>query len=165
MLDWICANFNGILVAIITTAICGGATFVIGKLFGLMKKRESEYTGEWEQLIYENGDNDCQGKPIKQDRYELKHSKHRRSDSLVVNVRGTIRRIVPVASNNRQWKFIGYLDGNVLTILYQANEGQRSRGCIYLKLVSDFQFKGYYLEEHKDGTIDKTPLIIRKVRQ
>lgn len=165
MLDWICMNFNGILVGIITTAICGVATLIIGKLFSSLKNRKSEYTGEWEQLIYNNGDDECQGKPIKQDRYELIHSKHRHSGNLVVNVHGTIRRIIPSTSNSRQWKFIGYLNGNVLTILYQAKEGQRSRGCIYLRLVSDFQFKGYYLEEHKDGTIDKTPLIIRKVRQ
>lgn len=32
------------------------------------------------------------------------------------------------------------------------------------KLYNDFEFRGYYLEEHKDGTIDKTPLIIKKRR-
>ena len=33
---------------------------------------------------------------------------------------------------------------------------------IYKKLFADFEFRGYYLEEHSDGTIDKTPLIIKK---
>lgn len=47
-------------------------------------------------------------------------------------------------------------------MLYQAKEAQKSRGCIYVKLFADFEFRGYYLEEHSDGTIDKTPLIIKR---
>lgn len=164
MLEWICANINGILVGIIGSAIFAIITLVIRKSYSSLKSGKSEYTGEWEQFIYEDGDDDCQGDPIKTDKYELIHSKHRRSRNLV-NIHGTIKRILPSTPNDRQWKFIGCLEGDILTILYQANEGQKSRGCIYLRLVSDFQFKGYYLEEHKDGTIDKTPLIIRKVRK
>ncbi len=81
---------------------------------------------------------------------------------MTVNIVGTISRVTPEEQNHRQWDVIGYLEGNVLTMLYQAKEAQKSRGCIYVKLFADFEFRGYYLEEHSDGTIDKTPLIIKK---
>lgn len=56
------------------------------------------------------------------------------------------------------------MSDEILTLLYRAHEGQKSRGCIYVKMKSNDDFQGFYLEEHEDGKIDKTPLILRKVR-
>lgn len=53
----------------------------------------------------------------------------------------------------------------MLTLLYRAYEGQKSRGCIYVKMKSNDDYQGFYLEEHQDGKIDKTPLTIRKVTE
>lgn len=133
-------------------------------IISFWKSRNSAYNGTWEQLIYENNDVNCQGEIIKRDLYEIKHIRSKRTDKLVINMTGTIKRVYPIEQSARIWDFFGYLDGDVLTIMYQSQEGQKSRGCIYLKLAPDFLFHGYYLEEHIDGTIDKTPLILKKVK-
>lgn len=130
--------------------------------FYYLRIRRSKYTGKWDQLIYLQGDDTYQGGVVKQDQYEIKHMKLRYSGHLVINIRGTIRRVSPPDQAHRRWDCIGYLDGDILTILYQSMEGQKSRGCIYLRLIKDFEFRGYYLEEHKDSTIDKVPVIIKK---
>lgn len=133
-------------------------------LVNWFRSHASPYSGEWEQQIYEASDVNCKGSPIKIDTYKIKHKKSIYAGKLVVNVTGTIMRNSPSGQTDKRWNFIGYLDGDVLTIIYQSREGQKSRGCIYVKLVEDFKFKGYYLEEHKDGQIDKTPLVIKKKR-
>lgn len=156
MLLWLWGNKDGIIVSLIAAIICWG----VKEILDARKIKKSIYSGVWEQLIYNNSD--YSGKPIKRDLYKLKHKKLSYSGKMTVNIRGTLSRIVPESQNYREWDVIGYLDGNILTMLYQAKEAQRSRGCIYVKLVADFEFRGYYLEEHKDGTIDKTPLIIKK---
>lgn len=162
MLEWIQSNFNGLIVGIITGFIVSIVCFMLNQLVCIVKIRNSKFSGEWEQLIFNN--NYYEGNPIKRDVYKLKHKKIRYSGKLIINIEGTIIRIFPQDQKHRKWDFIGYLEGEVLTILYQAQEGQKSRGCIYVKLYNDFEFRGYYLEGHKDGTIDKTPLIIKKRR-
>jgi len=134
----------------------------VKQLFCLYKSRKSEYTGKWNQFIYKQDDDNYQGEVIKQDQYDIKHAKVMYSGKLVANIHGTIQRVSPAVQAHRRWDCIGYLDGDVLTILYQSMEAQKSRGCIYLRLTGDFEFRGFYLEEHKDGTIDKTPVIIKK---
>ncbi len=163
MMIWIQSNFNGLMVGILATCIVGIVSFAGKEIFKFIKMSKSEYTGKWEQLIYENEDEQYTGSVIKRDIYEIKHTKIFYTGKLVINISGTIRRVAPAEQQHRRWDCIGYLDGEVLTILYQSKELQKSRGCIYLRLFKDFEFRGYYLEEHKDGTIDKTPLIMRKV--
>lgn len=160
---WISTHLDGIIVGIISSAIIAGVGFAINRIYSYIKVRKSEYTGKWEQLIYASGDEGYEGEIVKQDQYDIKHTKLKYSGRLVSNIRGTIQRVSPTNQRHRRWDCIGYLDGEVLTILYQSMEAQKSRGCIYLRLFKDFEFRGYYLEEHKDGTIDKTPVIIRKV--
>ena len=119
---------------IIASIVAAIICWLIKKALELIKINKSIYSGIWEQFIYDN--DNYSGKPIS--------------------------RVTPEEQNHRQWDVIWYLEGNVLTMLYQAKEAQKSRGCIYVKLFADFEFRGYYLEEHSDGTIDKTPLIIKK---
>ena len=156
ILSWIWDNRDGIIASIVAAIIC----WLIKKALELIKINKSIYSGIWEQFIYDK--DNYSGKPIKNDIYKLKHKRLRYSGKMTVNIVGTISRVTPEEQNHRQWDVIGYLEGNVLTMLYQAKEAQKSRGCIYVKLFADFEFRGYYLEEHSDGTIDKTPLIIKK---
>lgn len=156
IISWIWDNRDGIIASIVAAIIC----WVIKKALEIIQIKKSIYSGNWEQLIYDN--NDYTGEPIKRDIYKLKHKKLRYSGKMTVNIVGTISRVSPEEQKHRKWDVIGYLEGNILTMLYQAKEAQKSRGCIYVKLYADFEFRGYYLEEHSDGTIDKTPLIIKK---
>lgn len=155
--DFIYANAGGF--------ISSGAITFTGFLIKYIHEnrgvRSSIYTGWWEQCIYEIGDNNCEGNVVKTDYYLLKHSKNKYSGKLVINIEGTIRRKNP--STGRAWNVSGYLADEVLTLLYRAHEGQKSRGCIYVKMKSNDDYQGFYLEEHQDGMIDKIPLIIRKV--
>lgn len=156
IISWIWMNKDGIIVSI----VAAGIWYIIIEMLKIIKIKRSIYSGQWEQLIYEN--DDYIGEPIKKDIYNLKHKKLRYSGKMTVNIVGTISRISPEKQKYRQWDVVGYLDGNILTMMYQAKEAQKSRGCIYVKLFTDFEFRGYYLEEHDDGTIDKIPLIIKK---
>lgn len=135
--------------------------FLIKYIYQNRGIRSSNYTGWWEQRIYKIGDDSCTGDVIKTDYYLLKHSKNKYSGNLVINIEGTIRRMEP--TTGRAWNTSGYLADEVLTLLYRAYEGQKSRGCIYVKMKSNDDYQGFYLEEHQDGKIDKIPLIIRKV--
>lgn len=155
--DFLYNNVGGF----ISSGIIAFITFLIDYLYRNRGIRSSIYTGWWEQCIYEVGDDDCKGKLLKVDYYLLKHSKSKYSGDLVINIEGTIRRRKP--KEGRTWNVSGYLADNILTLLYRAHEGQKSRGCIYAKMKSNDDFQGFYLEEHQDGKIDKTPLIIRKI--
>lgn len=153
---WLLDNKDGIIASIIAAIIC----WCVKRIIDRIRCNKSIYTGEWEQWIYLS--DDYTGEPIKKDIYKLKHKKLRDSTEMTINVTGTISRISPKEKSYKRWDVIGYLQGDVLTLLYQAKEAQKSRGCVYVRLFADFEFRGYYLEEHSDGTIDKTPLIIKK---
>lgn len=166
MVNWICQNRDAFIIGIITGIIAGFLVALIGflikKLIEIFTISPSDYSGRWQQLIYSNDDTDYSGSPIKVDLYDLTYKKTKNPERLVNNVSGTITRIRP--KQNRKWDFTGYLYGDVLTILYQsAKDTQKSRGCIYVRHKQDNEFRGYYLEEHEDGTIDKTPVIIKKL--
>lgn len=160
MNNWLQYNFNAILIGIITGLFTIVIGYVFKELWKVIKISKSKFSGEWEQQIFDN--NDYKGQAVKIDVYELKHIKTRYSGKLIINIEGIIKRTYPTEQTHREWDFIGYLDGDILTILYQSQEGQRSRGCIYAKLFTDFEFRGYYLEEHNSGIIDTVPLIIKK---
>lgn len=145
----------------ISSGVIAFAGFLITYIYQNRGIHSSIYTGWWEQCIYKIGDNNCTGDVVKIDYYLLKHSKNKYSGNLVINIEGTIRRKEP--ETGRSWNVSGYLADEVLTLLYRAHEGQKSRGCIYVKMKSNDDYQGFYLEEHQDGKIDKTPLIIRKV--
>lgn len=154
-------NIDGIIVGFLTGPVVTGIiTFIIWAV-RLCIVRNSEYSGLWEQLIFPYGDDTYTEIPVKRDFYNMKHKKMKYSGKLIINISGTIQRDYPKIG--RKWDMEGYLDGNVLTIIYQSQEGQKSRGCIYLTLYKDYEFRGFYLEEHRDGAIDKTPLILRKI--
>ena len=159
---WITNNRDGLIVGIITSIIVTFGVWFIKNGIQLYVNRSSKYSGKWIQMIYER--NDYSGIPVKKDVYNIKHKRIRYAGKLVINVEGRIKRSYPENQNHRKWDVIGYLEGDVLTLLYQSQEGQKSRGCIYAKLYTDFEFRGFYLEEHKDGRIDKTPVIIKKNR-
>lgn len=159
---WITNNRDGIIVGIITSIIVTFGVWLIKNGVQLYVNRSSKYSGKWIQMIYER--NDYLGNPIKEDVYNIKHKKIRYGGKMIINVEGTIERSYPESQKHRKWDVIGYLEGDVLTLLYQSHEGQKSRGCIYVKLYTDFEFRGFYLEEHKDGRIDKTPVVIKKNR-
>lgn len=162
MINWIQTNLDALIVGIVTGLLVAFIGFATNKFIWIFKISKSKFSGEWEQYIFADDNNTYEGVPIKKDVYKLKHKKISYSGKLVINIEGTIKRDSPSEQNHRKWDFIGYLDGDILTILYQSQEGQKSRGCIYVRLFKDFEFRGYYLEEHRDGTIDKTPLIIKK---
>ena len=167
--NWIQSEQTGLIVGIVTGVVSSLIVAIAGaaltRIYWCLKIRKSEYSGIWRQEIYEN--NDYSGRPIKVDEYEIKHKKLLYSGKLTVNITGKIHRKEPANEDHRWWDFVGYLDGDILTILYQSIEGQKSRGCIYVKLShqnGQDDFRGFYLEEHIDGKVDKTPLIIKKVR-
>lgn len=107
MLEWIQSNFNGLIVGIITGFIVSIVCFMLNQLVCIVKIRNSKFSGEWEQLIFNN--NYYEGNPIKRDVYKLKHKKIRYSGNLVINIEGTIIRIFPQDQKHRKWDFIGYL--------------------------------------------------------
>ena len=150
------------IVAIISGLIVAGLIASANKIVDWINIKTSKYSGKWWQYIYDNFE--YEGEPIKTDIYHIKHRKAKYTGKLTVNITGTIKRVKPESHNHRKWDIIGYLDGDVLTIIYQSYEGQKSRGCIYVRLYGDFEFRGFYLEEHKDGTIEKLPLIIKKMK-
>ena len=160
-------------------------TFVIGVIVTLFteyfitrrvdskNERKSDYTGYGRQRIFLPNDIECKGECIKEDIYNLKHyetngrQRNRRIHGMNVNLHGEIFRVRP-KSQQREWRFIGYLADEVMTILYEPkSKRKKSRGCIYLKKIRDEStgndfFRGFYLEEHRDGSIDKTPLTLTK---
>lgn len=160
---------TGLISGIVTGLIVAIIIHLIKQKYWKIKIGKSLYSGCWVQKIYKNDDDDYSGEPIKIDEYLVDHKKFKYTGKLTINISGTIRRLYPTNQSNRTWDFLGYLDGDVLTILYQSKEGQKSRGCIYVKLqyhqTEKDDFRGFYLEEHKDGTIDKNPLIICKVEE
>lgn len=155
--DFLVANLGGF----VTSALVAVGGFLIKYILDRREIRVSPNTGWWEQCIYDIGDDNCEGDIVKKDYYLLKHSKNKYSGKLVINIEGTIRRKEP--NVGRMWNVSGYLSDEVLTLLYRAYEGMKSRGCIYVKMQGNDDYKGFYLEEHHDGKIDKTPLIIRKI--
>ena len=155
-------NIDGLIIGVVTSILVSIIGWLVKQGILIMVNKSSKYSGKWIQLIYEH--NNYSGIPIKKDIYCIKHKKIRYSGKLVVNMEGTIERFYPEFQKHRKWDVIGYLQGDVLTLLYQSQEGQKSRGCIYARLYTDFEFRGFYLEEHKDGRIDKTPVIIKKDR-
>lgn len=163
MLIWIQDQANGLVVGLISGLLVSLICVAIRKLIWRIQIGISQFSGEWEQQIFDSSNDTYEGNAIKIDTYKIKHQKTKYSRKLVINISGIITRDFPIEQKHRKWDFSGYLDGDVLTILYQSSqEVQKSRGCIYVKLFKDFEFRGYYLEEHKDGKIDKTPVIIRK---
>ena len=162
MINWIRYNGDALIIGIITGLIVAMVLHLCNVLRLIIKNRESDLTGEWVQNIYAVNDKKYQGEIVKSDTYKLKHMRIFETDEISININGTIERTFPQNQNDKRWTFIGCYSGNVLTILFQSKEGQRSRGCIYAKLIGSYEFRGFYLEEHKDGTIDKVPLIIKK---
>lgn len=166
--DFIVNNYVGIAIGIITGLAATAIFQLINNIRWRIKIGKSRYSGHWVQMIYPKYDLDYACEPEKIDVYTLKHKKFKYTGKLIDNVSGTIQRVYPPEQCKRSWDFFGYLDGGIMTILYQADEGQKSRGCIYLKLKYQNgldDFRGYYLEEHDDGTIDKTPVVLFKVEE
>lgn len=113
--------------------------------------KDSPYSGEWEDLIPAKPD----GSPEKRDIFTIKHN---RRDNRIT---GTIRRISPLEQNTRKWVLNGVIDDGYFIASFWRHGPQKSNGCLYAKLTADNTYEGYYLEEH-NGTIDQTPLTLKK---
>ena len=144
--DWIQNNQNnlavGLIVGLIPMILTSFIKFSI-YCWKNFKVRKSPFTGWWEQFIYEDDDEQCKGKVIKNDYYYLKHVKNKYPGNLVINMEGKIRRKLPKVG--KAWNVCGYYEGEILILLYRAHEGMRSRGCIYVKMQSNDDFRGFYL--------------------
>lgn len=166
-INWIIANYISLVIGVIAGIIGNVIYNYVRERQKLRKIKLSVNTGWWEQIIY-NPETPYCGEPEKIDYYFIEHSKTLYAGELNINIEGRIRRRYPL-SDRRTWKVCGYLADDVFTLLYRADEGQKSRGCIYVKMRHEGYYEGYYLEEHLDEEkgveiIDKTPLILRKVK-
>ncbi len=139
-----------IICSVIGTVICT----VSAKLYyDYQKYRKSEYSGVWyDEILDDNGN------VVKKDEYDIKH------DQRTHTIKGTIKRYYPEGQNHRQWSMNGVIDDRFIIISFWRNGPQKSNGCIYAKLTEDFVYEGFYLEEHKEGTIDKTPIRLLRER-
>lgn len=141
--------------------IQGVITSLIGGLIGYFFRqlldwfflfRKSPYSGTWEDEIM-NSNEEIE----KRDTYQIKHN--RRTNE----IKGTISRYQPVDQNHRKWKMVGKIDGNYIIFSFWSEiSTHKSHGCVYLKHAEDNVFEGYYLEDHKDGKIDKTHIRLKK---
>lgn len=141
---------------LITNLIAMGIGFCGRHLWDWMFSfRKSPFAGDWEGEITNN-----KGAVEKRDFYKIKHN--RRTSELS----GTINRIFPNSQTHRKWKMIGKVDGDgyVLFSFWSIVGTHKSRGCAFLKHKEDNVFEGYYLEDHKEGKIDKTPIRLVKKR-
>lgn len=141
---------TGIVSGILATVVC----FVVGIFFKYIKEyRNSEYSGEWVDEIYNI--NNLQ-EVIKRDRFQIKHNKKDNT------IKGSIKRYYPEDQKHREWDFNGVIDGRFLILSFWGKNMQNSNGCVYVKLNNDYEYDGYYLEEH-GSVIDTTPIKLRKV--
>lgn len=139
---------------IIINLICGLVGFFLPKIWDwFFYFRKSPYSGVWEGEIMNN-----KGQVEKRDTYKVKHN--RRTNELS----GYIRRMKPIDQNYRKWKMMGKIDGDgyILFVFSSMVSTHRSRGCAYLRHKEDNVFEGYYLEDHRDGKIDKTQIRLVK---
>ena len=146
---------------------------LIPPLFVFLKERwinrKSPLSGTWGQFIYSKDDIEYKNDVKKRDEYNINHSLLMLySQHIRINLNGSIFRIKDASeatnsnSEKRNWKCTGYINGEILMLFYKAAEPYDTKGCVYTKLVSDNEYKGYYLADHKqsDGTkkIDMTPV-------
>ena len=99
---------------------------------GIQLLLHSGFTGRWEQFIYDPK-SPYVGTPVKVDYYRMWHFGFSNSNKLRKNIKGTIRRKAPNNESNRKWKFYGYLDGDILTIIYSFANGRNLCNIIYVK--------------------------------
>lgn len=150
MLSW--THFFSVLSGVLATLIC----YLFKRAYIYVKTyRNSEYSGTWTDEIFEKGKSET---VIKRDEFKIKHNKRNHT------IEGTIKRIFPVEQNHRAWHSNGVIDGRYFILSFWSADMQKSNGCIYAKLIDDYEYKGYYLEEHAD-TIDMTPITIKKSRE
>jgi hypothetical protein len=122
----------------------------------LRESFRSTYTGTWEDEIFEN---DTRTTVIKRDSFQLKHNK---KDNTIY---GTIKRIEPKNQDYREWNCTGVIDqGYLILSFWSKDSNTKSNGCIYVHHIDDYVYEGYYLEEHRQGKIDVTPINLYKVR-
>lgn len=98
---------------------------------------------------------------IKRDIYKIKHN--RKTNEL----RGHIKRYFPEDQSYREWEMVGKVDGDgyILICFWSKVKTYKSRGCIFTRHKGDNIFEGYYLEDHKDGKIDRTPIRLKKKQE
>lgn len=139
-----------------------------------LENSHSPFSGVWGQFIYRKGDDEYGGKVVKRDEYILTHLTQKKYPAhLIINIKGSIFRIRdtdPYKIGNREgrkWECIGYCDNNILMFFYKALEPDDTKGCVFVKLSRDGEYRGYYIADHtqSDDTrqIDKTPVILKKM--
>lgn len=136
----------GILVTLISSAIIAVVTYLV-RYYVLY--HGSVYAGHWEDEIFED---DTMTKVVKRDECILKHNKHTNV------ITGTVRRMEPYDQRHREWYCQGVIDNEYLILTVWAKDNLiKSNSSMYAKLVRDYVFEGYYLED-RDGKIEKFPI-------
>ena len=115
----------------------------------------SEYSGIWNDAIYDNNNN-----VVKIDEIKMQHNK--RTDEFV----GRITRKMPVDQDYRKWKCKGVFRNNVMLMVFWPEKNLLSYGVMYLVLDGDFKYKGYYLKyENGKNDIEKVKVTCEKVQK
>jgi HAD superfamily phosphoserine phosphatase-like hydrolase len=135
----------------IVIALLAGIIASIVKYIFLYK--QSKYTGQWKSEIY-----DEKGLIVKRDFYYLKHNK------ITKTLKGKGCRYIPSSQAHRRWKLNGILNGEHLIIAFNADDGQKSDGCVYTKMKKDYVFEGNYLriDNNNENVIKKIGIKITK---
>ena len=139
---------------VLASALVAAFGAVLKKFYEWLRLyRQSPYSGKWEDEIYAN---DQRNDVVKRDTYNIKHNK---KDGTLT---GTIRRTQPHNQSNRNWNLRGVINKNhIIIVFWTSDPMKKSNGCIYAKHIGDYEYEGYYLEEH-DSKIDKTPIKLIK---
>lgn len=126
-----------------------------------IKSKNSEFSGEWTQLIYVNDT-----ETIKKDKVKVIHYGNR--------IKGKIQRLDPSTENHKKWKFEGYFLDDLFFGTFQTTDRRRnpgSYGVLLLRktiLESKVTLEGSYVKSDtqpgsKKGDLERkiivTPLV------
>ena len=146
---------NEFMINLISGFIGAFLILVIQFLYKRFSEINSPFTGDWEDIIYDEN-----GIVIKQDQIRI-----RQKGDVVY---GNIKRFKPENQKHRRWKFSGRIHGkNFIAIFWPKDKSIPSFGCWYVHQHDDFLFKGHYLklDEKKARKIKKVPVDIKRINQ
>lgn len=137
---------TSIVCSVVATLIC---SFGAKMYLNYRKYKSSEYSGIWYDEIYDIKNPNV---VVKRDEFNIRHNKKDHT------ITGTISRYFPEEQKHRKWSMNGVIYDRYVIISFWRIGPQKSNGCIYAKLSDDNIYDGFYLEEHEQGQIDKTPI-------
>lgn len=139
----------GILASIIATFLYN----ITKKIYSQYLSSKSHYSGEWQSSILDNN-----GIVIKKDNLLLveKYGK----------ITGTMKRIIPVEQNHREWLVSGFAQkGHILLAIIAKDENQASDGSVYVMQKYDERdntYDGFYLKA-VGNEVEKFHICLEKV--